>query len=300
MNDCHLWMDPSQSGHVQWYRGIRGDRFWGTQGRLMATRRHYLRVYDIEDKPLAGAAIYVYGVTNTGARDAGTMFFADRPKFMGNTDSDGRFLFPGETDENWDDPDTDVFEGAWPVWNPFGCAKSVSGTPADTAFTPNVWGVEGILLIKIVKGDQTEFAWMSMTDFNTEFFRGSRIVATYDLRTSLKAGPGVTEVVKAPLPDAMKKQNLAPIAKVAGPEEITMKCGETLKLDGSASYDPEGQPLLYRWILRGDRSPEPSRAETPTYTGVLPKEPTEVEVVFFVIDGYRASECKWLKVHVVK
>ena len=101
MHDCHLWLHPSQAAHAQWYRGFRGSRFWGSQGRLLAAREHYLKVYDINDEPLVGAAVYVYACTQTQANDAGTKFFVDRPKFSGNTDADGRYQFtglaPGET-----------------------------------------------------------------------------------------------------------------------------------------------------------------------------------------------------------
>lgn len=133
MNFCHLWLHPAQAGQVQHFRGFRGSRFWGTQGRFIPNREHLLRVYDVEDRPLAGAAVYVYHVSQTEAQDAGTKYFADRPKFMGNTDAQGVFRFPGATDEDWDDPSTDTVDGAVPVWNPFGCVKSGSGSPPDTA-----------------------------------------------------------------------------------------------------------------------------------------------------------------------
>jgi hypothetical protein len=300
MVDCHLWLHPSQAGHVQWYRGFRGSRFWGTQGRLVPTREHYLEVYGFNDQPLAGAAVYVYHVTQTDAQDAGTKFFADRPKFVGNTDAAGLYRFPESTDEDWDDPDTDVVEGAWPVWNPFGRARTTTGAPPDVAFTPNVWCVEGLLLVKIVSGDQTEFAWLSLTDFNEAFFRGERFRGIYTIRTNLQPSPIETPIVKPAIPDAIKETNLKPEAVVDTGKELRVKCGEKLRIDGSKSRDPEGQPLIYRWYVRGPGNPNPTYSDQPVYEGTMPTEPADLEIVFFVIDGLRVSDVRHIDVHVVK
>ncbi|HOM72268.1 MAG TPA: CARDB domain-containing protein, partial [Armatimonadota bacterium] len=144
MDYCHMWLHPAHAGQVQYFAGYRGEKFWGTQGRLIPSLGHVLQIYDVNDEPLSGAAVYVYHVSQTGAQDAGTKYFADRPKFMCNTDKDGRFIIPRETDSTWDSPDTDDVDGAIGVWNPYGTAKT------DTAFTPNVWSVEGLILLKIV------------------------------------------------------------------------------------------------------------------------------------------------------
>ncbi len=146
MDSCQLWLHPSQAGHILHYKGYRQDRFWGTQGRLVPNRANWLLIYDRDDRPLAGATVYVYHVAQAPVQDSGAKYFADQPKFVGRTDDDGRFVFPHETDPNWDDPETDEVDGAIQVWNPFGGAKS------DVAFTPNVWTVEGLLLLKIVVG----------------------------------------------------------------------------------------------------------------------------------------------------
>lgn len=342
MDGCQLWLDPSQAGHIQFFKGYRRDRFWGTQGRLIPVRANYLSVTDAFDNPLKGAAVYVYHVSQAPVQDSGAMFFADRPKFMGQTDADGRFLFPGDTDQDWDDPDTDAMDGAKPVWNPF-------GTPAsETAFTPNVWEVEGLLLIKIVSGSRTEYQFLDLTQFNVAFLsndvaqaaslgspaavaQASRIgspaevaqaaslgsqargsvawslasgkpmgnhhTGIYPIRTSLLPTAEPTPLVRKPVPEAIRKVNKAPVA--AAPKEITVKVGEEFEIDGSKSFDPEGQPLIYRWNegggwLRGNVSQGPKLKQK------APNEPKVLEFKFWVLDGVRSSEAAIVKVNVVK
>ena len=82
------------AGHVMYYRGYRGDRFWGSQGHLMPTRANWLHITDAYDHPLKGAAVYVYHVSQAPVQDSGAKYFADRPKFVGQTDDEGRFVFP--------------------------------------------------------------------------------------------------------------------------------------------------------------------------------------------------------------
>lgn len=296
MNHCHLWLHPAHAGQVQYFRGYRGERFWGVQGRLIPFREQIVQVYDIDDRPLPGAAVYVYHVTQTTANDAGTKYFHDRPKFLGQTDADGRFRFPGETDPDWDDPDTDAVEHGVHVWNPFGRAFTLTGANYDTAFTPNVWQVEGLLLLKIVSGAGTEFAWLTLVEFNEAFFRGDTIRGIFPVRTSLIAAPEPTPLVRQPVPEAIRTQNLRPVA--VAPTELTLRVGEEFEIDGSQSRDPEGQPLIYRWQAHGP-GVEPPRCNEPVYRGRAPKEPREFEIVLLVIDGLRVSEPARIQVQVV-
>ncbi len=291
MDYCHMWLHPAHAGQVQYFAGYRGEKFWGTQGRLIPSLGHVLQVFDIDDKPLVGAAVYVYHVCQTNCQDAGTKYFPDRPKFMGNTDREGRFVFPNKTDETWDDADTDDVEGAMDVWNPFGRAKT------DTAFTPNVWSVEGLLLLKIVSGDQTEFHWLPMTEMNEAFFRGERIRGVYTKRTNLASTGQITPLVKPTIPEATKTTNLKPVA--VAPKELTVKCGEQFVIDGSRSYDPEGQPLIYRWgekegWLKVDLSTDSRCVVT------APAKPGVVEYRLYVLDGLRVSDPVTIKVNVVE
>lgn len=285
MDFCHLWLHPANAGKVDHFRGYRGPRFWGTQGRLIPPLGTTLVVTDIEDQPLKGAAVYVYHVTQTGALDAWSKFIADRPKFVGHTDRFGRFEFPNQTDEEWDDADTDEVDGAIQVWNPFGRVKT------DTAFTPNVWTVEGLLLVRIDSGEQTEFHWLSLTDFNQAFFRSRMPAGTIPIATSLEPHAGETPVVRPPIPPAVRETNLAPVA-VVDRTELTVVPGEAFTVDGSASYDPERQPLYYRWV--GDRLSTEAKL-----TVTAPDSPRELEYRFYVLDGVRASEPVTVSVHVV-
>ena len=292
MDYCHMWLHPAHAGQVQYFAGQRGERFWGVQGHLIPFVSNELQVYDVNDEPLAGAAIYVYHVINTNARDAGTKYLADRPKFMGHTNEKGRYIFPRETDKDWDSPETDEVDGSVEVWNPFGTAKR------DTAFTPNVWSVEGQLLIKIVSGDETEFSWLPLTAFNEAFFCGTTNRGVYPIRTNLEPFKGTTPLVRQPIPDSIKETNLAPVAAVDCEMELTIKAGEQLRISGSDSNDPEGQPLIYRWHVHGRGNVE-RFSDKPAYEARMPNETTDLEVVFYVIDGLRVSDPIRIKVHVV-
>ena len=294
MDSCHLWLDESNAGKIQFYAGCRGERFWGVQGHLVPTWENALMVYDVNDGPLVGAAVSVYQVTQNPIQDAGAKYFSDRAKFVGHTDADGRFVFPKETDRDWDDADTDVFDGTIGVWNPFGRAKT------DTAFTPNVWEVQGLLLLKIVAGDpvagtQTEFHWLDLTDLNIAYFRNT-VKGEYPIRTSLLPSNGETPVVRPDIPDAIREQNLKPVA-VVEPKELTVKVGKEFTLDGSKSYDPEGQLFVHaEWQLREGEA-EPREVAGPVYKGKAAKAGT-LKYVFCVNDGLRVSEGVWIDVKV--
>ncbi|MFH0946910.1 MAG: hypothetical protein V2A76_17080 [Planctomycetota bacterium] len=288
MDFCHLWLHPAHAGQVQHFAGYRGSRFWGTAGWFIPLFGNLLLVTDVDDRPLEGAAAYVYHVTNNPAlRDAGVKFFADRPKFTGHTDASGRFEFPRHTDPDWDDAATDEVEGAIEVWNPFCGAKS------QVAFTPNVWEVQGLLLVRVVSGDETEFCFLSLTDFNQAFFRGERFEGHYRLRTSLRPASGKTPIVKPAVPPAIRERNLRPVA-VVNVTEVTASPGEEIVLDGSKSEDPEGQPLHYRWQAGGQRGNDPTfRLRASDRTG-------EMTVQFHVLDGLRSSEPVEVRVNVRK
>ncbi len=298
MDYCHLHLHPAHAGQVQYYQGCRGPRFWGVQGRLIPTSRHELLVLDLNDEPLAGAAVYCYHATHVpGSEASDAKFFADRPKFMGNTTEKGRFIFPHETDEDWDSPETDEVDGAIGVWNPFGTAKK------DTAFTPTCFGAEGMILLRIVSGDQTEFQWLTMTMMNEAFFAGAKNFGIYPIRTSLTPCAETTPVVRRPVPEAIREKNLAPVAKINGPIVISVRPGEMIRLDGSPSSDPEGQPLQYRWRAHGPVERRYSFSDKPTYEGAAPSDPRRLRdyrILFHVVDGVRASKPVAVRVHLIK
>jgi hypothetical protein len=241
--------------------------------------------------------VYVYHAAQTKSADAGAKYFVDRPKFMGHTDEEGAYRIPNTTDQGWDDPETDTVEGAFPVWNPFGGAvRAKDYAFYDTAFTPNVWRTEGLLLLKIVAGERVEFAWLCLTEFNEAFYRGETTRGVYTVRTSLPPATGPTPLVRPEVPPPVREQNLLPVA--VADEERTVKRGETFRLDGSRSTDPEGQPLIYRWSARSPRI-QPRQWHEAVLEGVAPDEPGKYEYVFYVIDGLRASKSIRVAVNVV-
>jgi len=295
MDSCHMWLHPAHAGQLQYYAGCRGPRFWGVQGRLIPTSRHSILVLDVNDEPLAGAAVYAYHVTHVdSAESSGAKFFADRPKYMGHTDETGQYTFPDKTDEDWDSPETDKVDGAIHAWNPFGTATE------DTAFTPTCFGAEGMLLLKIVSGDQTEFHWLTMTMMNEAFFAGAKNQGVYMIRTSLTPSEEPTRLVRRPVPEAIREQNLAPVAKVKEGREITVEPDGMIHLDGSESYDPEGQPLYYRWHVHWPVDRESRFSDKPTYEGKAFDRPCEYEIFFHVVDGVRASKAVRVRVRVVE
>ncbi len=155
-----------------------------------------------------------------------------------------------------------------------------------------------MLLVKIVKDGTTEFHWLPLTEFNVELFNGHDWNGTYVIRTSLKASPGTTEVVHSEIPEAIRKQNLKPVA-VPAKTNITVPCGETFTLDASESSDPEGQPLIYWWKLREGRA-RPDFQEGKICEVTAPDSPQTLKYTLCVVDGLRLSEPVDITVHVVE
>ena len=72
-----------------------------------------------------------------------------------------------------------------------------------------------------------------------------------------------------------------------------------MRIDGSASVDPEGQPLIYRWHAHWPFAREYDFSDKPVYEGIAPDEQADTEIFFYVIDGLRVSDTVRIRVHIV-
>lgn len=278
----HLWLHPTSAGITNYYGGTRMD-LTAMNWTPLVPKENQLKVYDANDLPLKGAAIYVYQCVQVFLPNGDLKYIPDRPKFIGNTDDNGMWVFPHTTSASWDDWTTDQVDGAVSVWNPFKIS--------DHDFVDPSWVGGDEFVVKIVSGDKVELQWLPLTEFFREFFCGrgtTAAPATYELRTSLNSVPGGTIAVPPTIPDAIKVINQKPVAVV--PTEVYCMPGETFTIDGSHSYDPEGQPLTYRWYKRGV-STDPNFADTPILTGTMSiSNPADSEYWFYVMDGLRMSD----------
>ncbi len=281
MDACTMWISEDNAVKINFYKNTRPRPFWGSQGPLVPVLRNALYVTDVYDRPLPGAAVYVYHVAQGSIPIHAEQYFYDRPKFVGHTEDDGRFIFPDETDRGWDDPETDEVDGSIRVTNPFSLA-----TRAE-ARTPYCYGYDGLFLIKIVCGDQTEFYYLTLSECMVAYF-SDPTVGEYPIRTSLKPVEGVTPLVRREVPEAIREQNLRPVA-VPAETALTATVGEEFTLDCSKSYDPEAQPLMhYEWQLNRGKA-TPWRGPGAVITAVA-DQPGSVKYLCYVNDGVRVSE----------
>ena len=289
MTSCHMWINKANAGKIAYCAGYRGPRFWGVQGRFIPISENILKIYDVDDNPLKDAAVYIYHVSHAKINAFADKYFADCPKFKGYTDQDGCYHIPQSTDKQWDGGLTDRFDGETDVWNPFGMPTDEQSATRDTAATPSVWRVEGLLLIKIVSGSDVFFQLLPMTEFNEQFFAGDKFRGVYEIRTQLKQGKK-PELEKRQIAKAVSKVNKAPVALLET-NYFKVKAGKKIRLDASQhSYDPEGQPLIYHWHDAGNWYATDSR-EGPIQEYVAPQKPGDkIKKAFYVLDGIRGSK----------
>ena len=88
--------------------------------------------------------------------------------------------------------------------------------------------------------------------------------------------------------------NNAPVAN-AGPDQITMT--EDITLDGSRSYDPDGDPLTYSWRVLGNLPAQISGADTATPTVRLSRGYGGYIFELTVADDKRATSSSTIRVN---
>jgi len=310
MVSCHWWLDPYIAGMIHKTAGERDKRHRGCDAVTGCPATNRLLVLDVNDQPLKNAAVYAYQLTEPIFRQddlAGSKYVPDRPKFMGNVDENGYWVFPKFTDPTWDDLETDQVEGSISISNPFQVIYR--------EFEPPWYCFGGYFILKIVGADgQVEFRTISQIELWNAYMSGFTGTATYTIKTNLNASETPVEVVPPDIPDSIKLINLRPAAVLtsdrltvdevdddgASCKAIYVKPGQTIKFDGSGSFDPEGQPLIYRWVGFGENYgsyPPFSTPATKQYTA--PWELGDYRYQFYVLDGLRTSEICRIKVRVV-
>jgi hypothetical protein len=297
MDSCKVWLDDFCAGIIQqeWGKQRRGG-MWDLYGDCIPDK-NILRVLDVNDAPLANAAVYIYHITNTdygiGQDTVPNKYYADRPKFAGITDKSGCYTIPKTACAAWDDWTTDVNDGAVAVSTPYALSDRKGAGP---------WMLAGeMMLIKIISSSGTEFQPFSLAEVNTAHFAGNTKSATYNIRTSLTNKTPQTITLPI-IPAAVQKTNKKPIAKVrydnkiyiADPSNdpdlhLVLPKGASITLDASVSTDPEGQPLYYRWDTGYDYFKPSNEASNVVDTSKLDVG-NEYDLGFFVIDGVRYSD----------
>lgn len=308
MDSCHMWMDQYTAGIISKNGGERNDDLRTITNPCPAVNK--LLVLDVNDQPLKNAAVYAYQLTEpVFVSDWDyvriSKYVPDRPKFVGNTDSNGYWTIPTTTDADWDDLETDQVEGAMKVAQPF----SVVTREYDTTW----FCFGGYFVLKIVSNGNVEFNSLTQNELFDAYMSGNTKSATYTIKTSLTSSASPTPIVKPVISAAMKNKNLKPVAVITsdvpvkkskdneGKEmiDIYLKPGESFTLNGSTSYDPEGQPLIYRWAGFGDNCGIESPYSTPAARKcTAPMKPGDYRYDFYVLDGLRTSNIVGVIVHV--
>jgi hypothetical protein len=141
-----------------------------------------LRFLDRNGAPLAGAQITVYQLAKRPGYDDPVI--TNQVKFRGTTDVDGYYTLPNvPIDPNIAPP---VHTGNRLRPNPFGYVSVV--------------GWNGLFLIRVDSGDQTDWAWLSIVEANLAYWSGQTGVATFVRRTSIQGAPTLERITLEPNP----------------------------------------------------------------------------------------------------
>lgn len=304
--NCGLWFDEFNAGMTPFY-GSKRPKGARPEFNLFMPAKNRILVLDKDDEPLKNAVLYVYQQSDEyWGYCANTRYVPNNAKFIGKTDNKGSWTFPATTEPNWDDPKTDIIEGAYtypnnnPFWQP-----SKSGD-----YDTGLGLVHSIFIIKVVSGAKEEFKILPAIDFYSALFANggdTRKSGLYILKTSLLDG-GDTKKLDQVMASG---NNYAPVATVVA-TEMTVASGQEFTIDATPSKDPEGQPLHYMWLIdKGDwRDFDLIQQDTPALTQTAYKDPERRRYGYedlpagdmwyrlIVTDGVRVSEAVRIKVHI--
>jgi len=305
--DCGLWFDEFNAGMTPYY-GFKRPKYARPEFNIFMPAKNTILVLDRDDEPLKNAVLYIYQQSDEyWGYCANTRYVPNNAKFIGKTDENGMWTFPEVTEPNWDDPKTEIIDGAYkyphnnPFWQP---SKEVD---YDTGLSL----VHSIFIIKVVSGTKEEFKILSAIDFYNALFANKGDTSKpglYVLKTSLPYG-GDT---KRPAPVQASGYNRAPVAAVVE-SEMTVAPGQEFIIDATPSYDPENQPLHYMWLIdKGDwRDFDLIQQDTPILKQTAYPDPEnrrypyedlptgEMWYRLIVNDGVRTSEALRIKVRIV-
>ncbi len=109
---------------------------------------------------------------------------------------------------------------------------------------------------------------------NNSLYLLSILLFIYTTMGNYTSMDGMTATVSA--------QNVRPVA-VAGEDEI-IKIGDSALLDGSASYDPDGDSLIYRWSVIDPNGVRTTGVFRTAIVNFTPEEPGDYILELFVRD----------------
>lgn len=299
MDSNTLRLDYMQAGFIHYVRQYRPqpDIMWG-DFVPHGIGKNKIKFYNDDGDPLRNAQVYVYPEIIYG--NTGDKYWPDQFKFAGLTDADGIFTFgnaDGKCAANWDDYLKPGVESPVVYPAPFDRYRRSGWTltlDSLTAIAPNCFDAE-LLLVKIVSGTDAspvvEYHMLPLIEFNNQFFKNSlgttgyasggiqSTLGTYHIRTRLQ------DAAYASVNDPAAAINNAPVPSLSIPSSV--KVNTLFTLDGSASSDPEGQPMWY-WFRADDDWNHQTYGQTKTCTHSFSKTGTHT-VWLWVSDGLSGS-----------